>query len=194
VLEITARTASPGIGIEGCDLSDSRMLATLLKNIRPDGIFHCVGSFSNSWEADLETNVRSRSLLETLRATGLRSRVLLIGSAAEYGFASGGPVSGELPAPSGLDLRPDQVDADSSHGLLLPPARNGCCDGEDVQPLWRRLLTSAFPGRVLQQVSQIRDGLKKKIEVRSLDSSRDYLDVRDAAAAYSQDHEARIGR
>ena len=183
--EIYCTDCKLGDGIEGCDLSDSRMLETLLKNIRPDGIFHCVGSFSNSWETDLETNVSiTRSLLETLRTTGIPSRVLLIGSAAEYGFASGGPVPESCPllpvSIYGLtkSMQTALMDYYSRwHGMDVVLARTFNLYGDGCSPL-------LFPGRVLQQVSQIRDGLKKKIEVRSLDSSRDYLDVRDASAAY----------
>ena len=183
--EIHATDCKPGDGIEGCDLSDSLMVESLLNTIRPSGIFHCVGSFSNSWETDFQKNVAiTRSLLESLLATGLRSRLLLIGSAAEYGFASGGPVPESTPLHPvsiyGLTKSMQTALMDyycHRHGMDVVMARTFNLYGDGCSPL-------LFPGRVLQQVSQVRGGLKKKIEVRSLDSSRDYLDVCDAAAAY----------
>lgn len=183
--EIHATDNKLGDGIEGCDLSDSLMVESLLQKIRPAGIFHCVGSFSDSWEMNLQTNVAiTRSLLAALLATGLRSRVLLIGSAAEYGFASEGAVSEECPLHPvsiyGLTKAMQTALMDyycRRHGMDVVMARTFNLYGDGCSPL-------LFPGRVLQQVRQVREGLKKKIEVRSLKSSRDYLDVSAAVAAY----------
>ena len=185
ISEVHSTAREHGNGIEACDLQDSSLLESLLKNVRPDGIFHCAGSFSNSWETDFRTNVCvTRSLLEALRATGLRCRVLLIGSAAEYGFTSGGAVqeSSPLHPISIYGLTKSMQTALMNYccrryGMDIVMARTFNLYGEGCSPL-------LFPGRVLQQVREVQDGLKKKIEVRSLDSSRDYLDVSAAVGSY----------
>lgn len=177
--------AGRGPGIVDCDFSDPNMVGGLLKKVLPTGIFHCIGSFTNSWETDFHSNVTTtRSLLDSLRALGIECRVLLVGSAAEYGFAPGGPVSETCPLrPAsiyGLTKVMQSVLMDyyvRNHGVDIVMARTFNLFGPGCPP-------SLFPGRVSQQIERVRQGLQETIRVRSLASLRDYLHVSDAVKAY----------
>jgi len=175
----------PGPDIEACDLADPKEVEALLEKVRPTRIFHCVGSFTNSWETDFQTNVAtSRNLLESIRQLGLGSRILLIGSAAEYGHVAPGPVAENTPLHPVSTYGLTKVMQTSlmeffarQHGVDVVMARTFNLFGEGCSPL-------LFPGRVLRQAERVREGLDAKIQVRSLDSSRDYLPVQDAVQAY----------
>jgi GDP-4-dehydro-6-deoxy-D-mannose reductase len=171
--------------VERCDLSDRTAISGLLERVRPTGIFHFVGSFSDDWKTDLQANVLlTQTLLESVVASALPCRVLLVGSAAEYGTASDGAVSEETP------LRPSSVYGVTKamqtslmgyycrrFGLDVVMARTFNLFGDGCSP-------TLFPGRVLQQARAVLAGSQTKIEVRSLESRRDYLDVAAAAVAY----------
>ncbi len=177
--------AGRGPGIVECDFSDTGMVGALLEEVLPTGIFHCIGSFTNSWGTDLHSNVTTtRALLDSLRASGIECRVLLIGSAAEYGFAPDGPV------PETCPLRPASIYGLTkvmqtmlmdyfvrNHGMDIVMARTFNLFGAGCSPL-------LLPGRVSQQIERVRQGLQSTIQVRSLASHRDYLPVSDAVKDY----------
>ena len=70
-----------------CDLTDYNSVNNLIQEIKPDQIYHLAGSFSNDYHTDYANNVlSSKYVLDSLIKNKLSCRVLLIGSAAEYGF------------------------------------------------------------------------------------------------------------
>jgi len=180
-----AVAAGRGQDIVPCDFSDPVMVAVLLEKVLPTGIFHCIGSFTNSWEADFHSNVATtRTLLESLRGLGTTCRVMLIGSAAEYGFAPDGPI------PETCPLRPVSTYGLTkvmqtqlmdyfvrNHDMDIVMARTFNLFGTGCSPL-------LLPGRVAKQIERVRQGHQKTIQVRSLASLRDYLHVGDAVKAY----------
>ena len=177
--------AGRGQGIVECDFSDPSMVGALLEKVQPTGIFHCIGSFTNSWETDLHSNVTTtRTLLDSVGALASQCRVLLIGSAAEYGFAPAGPV------PETCPLRPASIYGLTkvmqtmlmdffvrNHGMDIVMARTFNLFGDGCSP-------SLLPGRVSQQIERVRQGLQSTIQVRSLASHRDYLHVGNAVKDY----------
>ena len=177
----------PAEGMDGqlCELSNPEAVAELLKKNRPTGIFHCAGTFSDDWNTDFQANVLlPQILLESVQTSGVGSRVLLLGSAAEYGTASGGAVSEEAPLQPcsiyGVTKAMQTALMTYYHrrfGLNGVMARTVNLFGEGCSP-------ALFPGRVLQQACEVRQGSRPKIEVRSLDSRRDYMPVSAAALSY----------
>jgi len=70
-----------------CDMGNAAAIRALIKRVRPRRIFHLAGSFSNVYDVDYQVNALSaRHLCETLIAEHSDARLILIGSAAEYGF------------------------------------------------------------------------------------------------------------
>jgi nucleoside-diphosphate-sugar epimerase len=156
----------------------------LLTNTRPVRIYHCAGSFSNNWDTDLAANVSTtRNILESVVELKQSCRVLLMGSAAEYGWPPRGPV------PETAPQRPVSVYGltksfqtqlmnyyHRKHGLDVVMARPFNLFGEGCSP-------ALFPGRVLDQVKKIKLGQATRIKVGPLDSKRDYLSVEQAVDA-----------
>ena len=183
--ELFTTTRKGSAEVPACDLCDLDAVTALLRSLRPEHVFHCAGSFSNCWETDIDRNVRtSRNVLEAVTRCGLKSRILLFGSAAEYGDKLSGAI------PETAPLQPVSIYGLSKvlqtlvmqyyareKGVDVILARTFNLYGEGISPL-------LFPGRVSQQIEAVKAGRQTKVMVRSLESSRDYLDVKEAINAY----------
>jgi nucleoside-diphosphate-sugar epimerase len=183
--QITGVSLKPEAQYEVCDLGNRPGVTRLLANFRPVRIYHCAGTFSNNWDIDLAANVStSRNIFEAIIELKLSCRVLLMGSAAEYGWPPAGPV------PETAPLKPVSIYGltkswqtqlmhyyHRKHGLDIVMARTFNLFGEGCSP-------ALFPGRVLEQVQKIQAGHATRIKVGSLDSKRDYLSIEQAVGAY----------
>ncbi|MCC7361612.1 MAG: GDP-mannose 4,6-dehydratase [Anaerolineales bacterium] len=175
------------------DLRNPAATLDLLAAAQPDRIYHLAGqahvgdSWNDPWDT-LEANLRSQlNLLEALVRLGQHPRVLVIGSADEYGVV--GP--GDLPLTEASPLRPDSPYAVSKVGqdLLglqyhlshhLPVVR--------VRPFnhigprqSRRFVAANFAA----QIAEIEAGRQPPvIHVGNLAARRDFTDVRDMVRGY----------
>ena len=185
--KVIATGREAGDGIMGLDLSDPEEVRQAIGRIRPSRIFHCAGRFTNVWESDFPANVGwTRHVLEAVREHDPACRVLLIGSAAEYGTPPEGPVAESAP------LHPVTIYGVTkamqtmlmgyyhrSAGIDVVMARTFNLFGPGCSP-------TLFPGRVAAQIERVRQGAQVKIELRSLSSRRDFLPVEDAVRAYAR--------
>jgi GDP-4-dehydro-6-deoxy-D-mannose reductase len=168
-----------GITRKDADLTRKRQVHRLLLKIRPSVIVHAAGCSKGTLGDLLEMNVRTTvNILECVRETNPRIRIILIASAAEYG---------RTPKPGrGTDLfRP-----------LTPYGWSKCCQtllglqaartGLDI--VVGRFFNLAGPGlpsryslgTFAQQIVHAERGDVRAIQVGDLTPTRDILDVRDA--------------
>ena len=185
--EIIRSGRKSGDGIVRMNLADQHEVRQVIGSIRPTEIFHCAGAFTNVWELDLSANVEwTRNLLETVRILDPACRVLLIGSASEYGNPFAGAVT------EATQLRPVTIYGLTkamqtvlmeylfrNSGMDIVMARTFNLFGQGCSP-------NLFPGRVAEQIERVQQGLQAKIVLRSLVSRRDYLHVNDAVRAYAR--------
>src|SRR5689334_4096190 len=74
----TARKLPVGDRAIEADLAERESVFALVKQVRPDLIFHAAGSFSGDLDADLKINAWSgRWLLDAILGEGLSTRVVL---------------------------------------------------------------------------------------------------------------------
>jgi GDP-4-dehydro-6-deoxy-D-mannose reductase len=186
-------STSKGARILEADLDDPAAAAAVIEEVRPEGIVHLAGQSSvhQSWldpGGTLRTNVLGIvHLLDAARRACLRSAVLVVGSAEEYG-----PVAeAELPIREDAPLRPASPYAVSKVAQGALALLYGPSGGMRV------VLTRTFhhtgPGRgeafaessFARQIAEIEHGLRPPvIEVGNLDAVRDFTDVRDVVRAY----------
>jgi len=184
----------PDLNLLAADLCQPEAARYVIETVRPDAIFHLAGqafvgdSWADPWKT-LETNLRAQvNLLEAVMAAELRPRVLVVGSADEYG-----PVTpAELPLSETHPLRPDSPYSVSKVGqdLLglqyflsyqLPVIR--------VRPFNhigprqnQRFVAPAFA----VQIAAIEAGQQPPVlKVGNLSARRDFTDVRDVVRAYA---------
>jgi GDP-4-dehydro-6-deoxy-D-mannose reductase len=175
------------------DIKDAASIHNVIKEIRPDYIFHLAAqSFVKaSWDypaETLDTNIRGQvNILEAIRQSGFKPRILIAGSSEEYGLVK----PEETPICENNPLRP-----------MSPYGVSKVAQDLLAQQYWMSykipvIITRAFnhegPKRgdvfvtstFAKQIALIESGKQKPIiKVGNLESFRDFTDVRDMVRAY----------
>ena len=182
-----ARTSSDDDNCLACELVDRAQIDNIIKRLKPELIFHTAGSFSNHFETDLENNVVcTKNILESVKECSPASRIVLMGSAAEYGEIK----NDENPVTEDHPLNPISIYGWSkaaqtqlahlyskTYGLDIVIARTFNLMGKGMSD-------SLFIGRIEKQIQAIRSGESQHISVGNLDAERDYIDINEACALY----------
>jgi nucleoside-diphosphate-sugar epimerase len=166
-----------------CDMGNADAIRALIKRVQPQRIFHLAGSFSNLYDLDYQINALSaRHLCETLITEHCDARLILIGSAAEYGF-----------------VRPNENPVREDH-VLQPVSIYGITKAMQtlfavfyaqrysIDVVVARLFNlnapglseRLFVGRMEQLIAQFKRKQIKHIEVGNLESQRDYIGIEEA--------------
>ncbi|MBI5847479.1 MAG: GDP-mannose 4,6-dehydratase [Nitrospirae bacterium] len=170
-----------------CDLIDTDAVDRMLAEIRPDRIYHLAGGYYDDYATNYQINVlATKYLLDACLKHELHVRILLVGSAAEYG----------LVRPEDNPVREDHpLSPVSLYGLskvyqteLMKYYRN-VFDMDIVMARTFNLLGEGFSlklfvGNLLQQIADYKHGIVDKIRVGNLENKRDYLPVADAVGFY----------
>ena len=165
------------------DVTDFTQVSTVIRMVNPDVVVHLAASFENDFDAAFATNVQgSRNLLTAIKQSSSNVRVLLAGSAAEYGLV----LSAENPIREDRVLCPVSIYGltkswqtiwglmSAKQGQDVVVARIFNLDGPGLSG-------KLFVGRIDEQICEIRNGRRKRIEVGPLTAVRDYISVHDAA-------------
>lgn len=185
VLQVSARGAGPGV--QHADFEDAGALARLLKSNRPGFIFHLSGAMAAADPAELirANCLDAATLLQAIVLSGIDTRLLVAGSAAEYG-----PVDpADLPAREELICRPRtpygcaklaQTRLALSHAAAIPVvvARASNIVGPGMPE------TLAL-GRFARRLAEIElGGTQNRLAVGDLSAVRDFVDVDDVVDLY----------
>ena len=176
-----------------CDLRDPTAVRRVLRDVRPDRIFHLAAQsyVPTSWLTPSETlsvNVLGQvNLFEAMRDLDLPARVHIAGSSEEYGLV----LPDEVPIREDSPLRPlspyavSKVTQDllayqywRSYQLHVVRTRGFNHTGPRRGEVF---VTSNFS----RQVAEIEKGVREPVvHVGNLESIRDFTDVRDMVRAY----------
>ena len=170
-----------------CDLQNFRGLSEIIKEISPNCIFHLAGSFSNNVLRDYRNNVLvTENLLNAIIKNGdLSTRVVVIGSSAEYG---------NVQLPGSEISEASQLNPTSVYGLtkvVQTRLTRFYFKEFGVQSIMARpfniigrgLSETLFVGRVQILIEKLMRGKLEYIELGNMSSSRDYVDVEDVVSA-----------
>ena len=190
-----ARDEEPaGLRVLEADLDDPGAVAVAVNAALPDWVIHLAGqsSVQHSWNdpgSTLRTNVLGLvHLLDAVRALGLSPRVLVVGSADEYGLVE----DRDLPLREDRALRPRSPYAVSkaAQGLL---ARQYAAGPDALAVVCTRTFPHTGPRRgegfaessFARQLAEIEAGHRAAVlHVGNLQAVRDFCDVRDVVRAY----------
>lgn len=176
------KTSEQGLSV---DLTDKNSIAISLKKIKPEVIINCAGVVENSELAELNY-VFTKNILEEITKTGLQiNKVIICGSAAEYGIID----KKNIPTGESTPLNPNSlygqskvkeisfaIDYQIKHKLPVVVPRIFNPIGSGMHPRF------IIPG-IIRQIKEIKAGHKNVIEVSRLDSRRDYINISDIASA-----------
>ena len=170
-----------------CELTDYSQVEETIGDIKPSLIFHVAGSFTNDFETDSSNNIlAAKNILDATVSLNMNVRVMLMGSAAEYGEIK----SHDNPVTEAQDLNPISIYGWSKAAQSLLASMYANNYGSRVMVartfnlLGEGMSDKLFAGRVEQQIRDVLSGTTDRIRVGGLDSKRDYIDIDSACAMY----------
>jgi len=182
------------VRIEPFDLveRDEAELAELVRRKQPEVIYHLAaqsnpqGSLTDprgTWSLNLGGSL---NLLEAVKSSGQKPRVILVGSGVCYG----NPAPEFIPVREDCPLRPNNPYAASKAAVDLLGIQHHLAYGTDVVMV--RPFNHAGPRQssryvlaaLALQVAEVESGRRDCLEVGNLDVVRDFTDVRDVVCAY----------
>jgi nucleoside-diphosphate-sugar epimerase len=178
----TSRRGEDASGLQ-LDVCDRHGVAAAIDRFQPDWVLHLAATFAPDFEEAYRVNVEAtRHLLETVKAMRAPVRVVLVGSAAEYGAVrpEENPVSEnrKLDPVSTYGLtkawQTQLAGLYASRGIDVVVARIFNLDGPGVS---ERL----FVGRLRRQIEEVLAGRRSAIETGPLSAVRDYVGTDEAA-------------
>jgi GDP-4-dehydro-6-deoxy-D-mannose reductase len=188
-----ADIAALGIQLHQVDLNDEEAVSKLLKESRPDQIYHLAAqtfvpeSFENPWQT-LSNNIHSQlNILHAMVKLDLDARILVVGSGEEYGVV----FPSEVPIDEDQPLRPSSPYSVSKVTQDLMGLQYYL--SHDVAAIRVRPFNQIGPGQsklfvapaFASQIAAIEKGEQEPIVyVGNLEARRDFTDVRDMVRAY----------
>lgn len=167
-----------------CDLANVEELRAPLAACRPDVVIHLAGlmppmSAEKMWAVNVGGTF---GLLEALRAENLSPRVVVIGSAAEYGVQTAQPITENAECRPTTDYGRTKLAQTmlcqhcvANFGMSVMIARPFNLFGPGMGP-------QTVIGELCTQIA--REPADRTVRLGNLASARDFIDIRDAAAAY----------
>jgi GDP-4-dehydro-6-deoxy-D-mannose reductase len=167
-----------------CDLAQPASLRSVLDTVKPDLVLHLAATLSADFATAYAVNVASaKAMLDWASDNKTRTRIVLIGSAAEYGKVE----SHDNPVKEAQVLAPVSL-----YGMTKAWQSQllGLYQHQGVDVVCARIFnltgpgvsTALFAGRIAEQIQQVRDGKRTRIETGSLATTRDYLGTAAAAS------------
>jgi GDP-4-dehydro-6-deoxy-D-mannose reductase len=170
------------------DVSDKTQITNLVNRFRPDWVFHLAGVRNGATEDIYRVNLMGTIyLLETLRTYSPNARILLVGSAAEYGHVN---LSG-LPVKETHPCRPISPYGISKHAMTLTGIQYVLQFGMKVviaRPF--NIIGSGVShyevvGAVLSRIKEaLATENNTSIKLGNMSTKRDFIAVNDVVAAY----------
>ena len=172
-----------------CNLANEKSVMNMIRKIKPDEIYHLAGSFSNDFKIDLESNlITTKNILESVYKSTKKSRILLIGSSAEYGSIK----EGDSPISELHPLSPTSIYGLTKifqtylmrlyvelHGLDIVMARVFNLNGKGISD-------KLFIGSLHKQIKDFKSNKIKEILLGNINNERDYISVNNAVIAYKK--------
>jgi nucleoside-diphosphate-sugar epimerase len=169
---------------DALDLLDRDQIRRAIERARPDLILHLAATFSTDFDEAYAVNVAAaRHLLEEVEACGRRVRVVLVGSAAEYGAVT----PEDNPITEDHVLRPVSVYGitkawQTELAYLHASRASDVVVARIFNLVGPHISERLFIGRLHKQINEIRHGNRMQIEVGPLSAIRDYLSIDDAVS------------
>jgi len=175
-LKITSKKT----GYSLCDIRDKAKLNDIISTRRPDYVFHLAGLIKAEPNLIREINFEgTKNLLDSIVESKINPRILLIGTAYEYGIPKELPIKETHPLnPTGayavLKLEAEKL----NHNLDIVYTRSFNHTGPGQ-------ITGTVCSDIAKQIAEIESEKKEPIiSIGNMDAQRDFTDVGDVVKAY----------
>ena len=174
--------------VSDADLLDPGAIERELRDAAPTRVAHLAAAAPRPGADPLSLLERELSMaanvLRALAGVSPGARALLVGSAAQYGMGAPDPLGEDAP------LRPISV-----YGAIKTVLESACTApplAGDTRVIWARSFNHLGPGQPAtapvaawaRSIARIEAGADEPVRTGRLEPVRDFLDVRDVAAAY----------
>lgn len=170
-------------GRRDCDVTDVGALRAALLKLRPRLVFHLASSFANEFAGDFQVNAQAAwNIMRLVEELRIDARVVLLGSAAEYGAVT----AGENPLREDHPLRPVTVYGLTKSIQTQMATYSARAMGADVviarmfNLLAPGLAERLFVGRMERLLERYQCGDIRVIDVGNLANFRDYVSPEEA--------------
>ncbi len=167
------------------DLLKPLTIQKAIETVRPEVIINAAGIVSNTEESNQNPIFTSNILNAALSSELSYKKIIILGSAAEYGVvdADDSPV------------REDAVlNATSSYGLSKVKETTTALEfrkkyklpiiiARIFNPFGQGMHQRLLVPQIISQIEEIKKGTRKSIEISRLDTKRDYINIKDVADA-----------
>jgi nucleoside-diphosphate-sugar epimerase len=181
-MDVHDKSAIEGISFYKGDLCDQTESRKILADCKPNFIIHLASTFVQDLHPSFNINVcGSKFLLENILSLDLTPNIFFAGSAAEYGLQTNSvqPVHENVPA-----------NPYSIYGLtklLQTNLATGFAKIHNLKLVVGRIFNLIGPGipgefivgRIANQINDIAQGKSTHLMLQHLDSTRDFIDIRD---------------
>jgi len=183
---ITTKTL-PIARCHSVDWKNPKALTSLLKLVRPDFIFHLVGTREKRNLSEL-INVNAlyaSNLFEAIGESGVFVPTLVMGSAAEYGnvLSNALPISEATPANPiteyGLSKYVQTLIAQQAIERGIP-----VINARVFNLIGPQMPNTLMLGKFCEQLQQVMQGIRSRIEMGNTQSVRDLIDVNDVVEIF----------
>ncbi len=170
-----------------CNFCDPSAVEHLIALIRPDAIYHLIGSYTNQFDIDFASNVAStKNILTALLRKNIQSRVLIIGSSAEYGLPDN-PEEGVVETHSLAPVSIYGLVKLFQTKLMEAYVRLYEMDILAVRPFnlfGQGLSQLLFVGKMQKEIERYKKREIREIITGNLSIERDYIDIEEAIQYY----------
>lgn len=172
----------PGYSV---DLSDAEAVGAVMEQVQPEVIVNCAGIVRNDEAAQANPQYTGNIISQALAKHLALKRLVVLGSAAEYGVVE----SHEVPVREDTPLRATAPYGNSKVEEVALALKHR--EESQLPIVVARVFNPIGPGmpdrqlvpRLLGQIDQYEKGERSELEISRLDAERDYIDVRDLAGA-----------
>lgn len=180
----TSRAKAANFDYLPCDLTDESAIRVLLKTVQPRIIFHLAASFTGQFNVDHQINTLSaKYIFDSILSEHLTTRVILFGSAAEYGVV----LPTDNPIPEAFPCRPVSV-----YGLtkaFQTDIAKYYVRTHKLDAVIARVFNLALPGlserlfygRAESLIHAYKNGGITELKFGDLSSKRDYINLQQAS-------------
>jgi len=169
------------------DFSDFTKARRVISAINPDQIYNLAGSFSNDFKTDFRNNVLvTKSIFDSVIELNLNTKILIIGSAAEYGIIDidNNPIKESHPLNPVSIYGLTKVFQNNLMAYYFNSKKVNVVMARTFNLLSGEVSEKLFIGRLFKQIHEYKEKKISKIIVGNLENKRDYIKIDDAVEKY----------